>query len=289
MLASFASKTARSALLAILPCAFAAPAFAASPVTYVSATGTDAGSCATAAAACRTFAYAIGQTSAGGDMKAIDAGDFGPFTINKAISVTGVPGASAGQSGPFDVITVTAAVTDTVNISGLIIQGLNNTGFIGVKVNSAGSVTIKNCHLRNLKGNGVFIQASGAVGGKMRYLIEDTTIAKVGGHGISLSAINNVADGIISRVSVTGAGAAGVSSEKFSYADVTDTVVVNSGMGFRAGSDGWIQLARSTATANTTGLKIDPNAYAVFSFGNNLIYHNNSNISGGVPTVLPLK
>jgi hypothetical protein len=43
MFASFASKTLRSALLAILPCAFAAPAFAASPVTYVSATGTDAG------------------------------------------------------------------------------------------------------------------------------------------------------------------------------------------------------------------------------------------------------
>ncbi|BGE86223.1 MULTISPECIES: right-handed parallel beta-helix repeat-containing protein [Methylosinus] len=289
MLASFASKNLRSALLAILPCAIAAPALAASPVTYVSASGSDSGGCATAASACRTFAYAIGQTSAGGDMKAIDAGDFGPFTINKAISVTGAPGASAGQSGPFDVITVAAAVTDSVNISGLVIQGLNNTGYIGVKVNSAGLVTIKNCHLRNLKGNGVFIQASGAVGGKVRYLIEDTTIAKVAGHGISLSAINNVADGVINRVSISGAGSAGIASEKFSYGDVTDTTVVNSGVGFKAGSDGWIQLARSTATANNTGLLIDPNAYGVFSFGNNLIYHNGSNISGGVPTVLQLK
>jgi hypothetical protein len=244
---------------------------------------------ATAAAACRTFAYAIGQTSPGGDMKAIDAGEFGPFTINKAISVTGVPGVSAGQSGPLDVITITAAVTDSVNISGLIIQGLNNTGFIGVKVNSAGFVTIKNCHLRNLKGNGVHYFASGAAGGKSRYLIEDTTIAKVGGHGILLGANTNVADGIINRVSVNGAGAAGVASEKFSYADVTDTVVVNSGIGFKAGPDGWIQLARSTAMANTTGLLIDPNAYAVFSTGANLIYHNNSNISGGTPTLLQLK
>jgi hypothetical protein len=280
----------RASLLAaaILP-AFAAPAFAAAPTTYVSAKGTDAGNCSTMAAPCRTFAYAIGQTSPWGEMKAIDAGEFGPFTINKAISVTGVPGASAGQSGPYDDIVVTAAITDAVSLTGLTIQGLNNTGYIGVKVNSVGHLTIKNCQLRNLKGNGVMIAASGAVGGKTRYLIEDTTIAKVGGHGIFLSANNSVADGIISRVTISGAAYAGVASEKFAYGDITDTVVTNSGIGFKAGSNGWIQLARSTATANTTGLLIDPNAYAVFSTGSNFLYHNNSNISGGAPTLLQLK
>ena len=59
-------------------------------------------------------------------------------------------------------------------------------------------------------------------------------------------------------------GRAGVASEKFSYADVTDTTVVNSAIGFKAGIrrlDRALPLHRHGAT--TIGLLIDPNAYAV--------------------------
>jgi hypothetical protein len=286
---SFALRASLLAAAAVLP-AFSAPALAASPTTYVSGKGTDAGDCSTMAAPCRTFAYAIGQTSPRGQMKAIDAAEFGPFNIDKSISVIGVPGASAGQSGPYDDIVVTAAITDTVSLTGLTIQGLANNGFIGVKVNSVGHLTVKDCELRNLKGNGITIAASGAPGGKTRYLIEDTTIAKVGGHGVLLSANTIVADGIINRVTVSGATYGGIVSEKFSYGDITDTVVTNNGYGFRAGPNGWIQLARSTATANVgAGLLIDPNAYAVYSAGNNFFHHNAPNISGGNPTLIQPK
>lgn len=284
------SRSLRSALLgAVLPCAFAAPAFALSPITYVSATGTDAGACSAAASACRTFAYAIGQTSGGGEVKALNAGDFGPFTVNKALTVTGVDGATVAQTSAADAVTISAGPFDAVNLIGLTIEGPNGAAILGVKVNSAANVTIKNCVVRNFKGSGIAFFPSGIAGGKTRYLIEDTTLVKLGGHGVSLSANTIVADGIVNRVSVNGALGAGVFSEKFSYGDVTDTVVVNSGVGFKAGSNGWIELARSTAMANGIGLFIDANAYAVYSTGTNLIHHNNTNILGGAPTLVGLK
>lgn len=285
------SRSLRSVLLgAILPCAFAAPAFALSTFTYVSNTGTDAGACATAATACRTFAFAINQTSGDGEVKALTAGDFGPFTLNKGLTVSGVEGATVVQTAAADAITVNAGPFGIVNLIGLAIEGgSTNLAAAGVKVNNAGNITIKKCLIRNFKGSGIAFAPSGIAGLKMRYLVEDTTLAKLGVHGISLSGSTTTADGIINRVSVNGATGAGVFSEKFNYADVTDTVVANSGAGFKAGVDGWIDIARSTAMANTFGVQIDTNAYAAYSAGNNFFHHNNTNIQGGVLTVIAPK
>ena len=63
----------------------AAPALAASPVTFVSGKGTDSGTCASPAAPCRTFQFTLSQTSPGGEIKARDPADYGGVTRGAGI------------------------------------------------------------------------------------------------------------------------------------------------------------------------------------------------------------
>jgi hypothetical protein len=286
---SFARSLRYALLGAALSCAFAAPAHALSSITYVSNTGVDTGACATAATACRTIAYAMTKTLEFGEVRALTAGNFYPFSVDKGITVSGVPGATVLQAGAADAITVNAGRRGYVNLIGLAIEGAyTNVAFDGVKVTNAQSITIKNCLIRNFKGSGVAIASAGIAGDKLRYLIEDTTFLKLGAHGVSLINGANEIDGLVNRVTVNGAAGAGVYSENFAYADVTDTVVTNSGVGFKAGVNGWIEIARSTAVANTIAVQIDPNAYGAFSAGNNF-FHHNATIQGGTLSVIAPK
>lgn len=73
-----------------LVCLSAVPAGAASLVTFVSGKGADTGTCENPHHPCRTFQFAIKQTSAGSEVKALDPADYGPMTIKQSISITGV-------------------------------------------------------------------------------------------------------------------------------------------------------------------------------------------------------
>lgn len=83
--------------------------------TWVSSTGTDSGSCQLSAP-CKTFAYAISETIAGGEIDVKDSGAYGPFTITKSITIVadGVV-ASVGGSG---------IVIDPGPISPVVLRGL---------------------------------------------------------------------------------------------------------------------------------------------------------------------
>jgi hypothetical protein len=84
-----------SIAVALLPCLGAAPALASSPVTFVSGKGADSGTCASPANPCRTFQFAVGETSPGGEIKALDPAPYGVVVITKSISITGVEGAGS--------------------------------------------------------------------------------------------------------------------------------------------------------------------------------------------------
>ena len=75
----------------------AAPALAASSVTFVSGKGADSGTCASPANPCRSFQFAFGQTSAGGEIKALDPAPYGPVTITNSISITARAPASTAR------------------------------------------------------------------------------------------------------------------------------------------------------------------------------------------------
>src|SRR5262249_37253586 len=95
---------AAACALLSLPFLGATPALAVSPVTFVSGKGTNAGTCASPEKPCRTFQFALGQTSPGGEIKALDPANYGGVGITKSISLTGVEGASINRTTGDDII-----------------------------------------------------------------------------------------------------------------------------------------------------------------------------------------
>jgi hypothetical protein len=100
----------------------AAPAEALATRTFVSGKGKDAGTCALASP-CPTFAFAIAQTAAGGELDVLDSADYGTLTIDKSISIVNDgAGVAAIPAVPFvDAITIKAGRLDSVNLRGLTI------------------------------------------------------------------------------------------------------------------------------------------------------------------------
>jgi hypothetical protein len=66
----------RAPLLLTMICLGAAPARAATPITYVSGKGADSGNCSSPAKPCPTFQFAVNQTAVGGEVKALDPADY---------------------------------------------------------------------------------------------------------------------------------------------------------------------------------------------------------------------
>src|SRR5438105_8684700 len=89
----------RIALLAVaagflVPLLASAPASAQAARTWVSGAGDDANPCSRTAP-CRSFDVAIFNTTPGGEINCLDAGNFGTVTIVKAITIS----CEAGTAG----------------------------------------------------------------------------------------------------------------------------------------------------------------------------------------------
>src|ERR1041385_1547671 len=109
--------------------------------TYVSGAGKDINPC-TATAPCLTFQRALGLTIAGGEIFVLDSANYGPVTINKAVSITS-EGAVAGvlaTSGA--AITINAGANDTVNLRGLDLDG-GFSGSNGIQFTSGGALSVQ--------------------------------------------------------------------------------------------------------------------------------------------------
>jgi hypothetical protein len=128
--------------------------------------GADTGICTRPATACRTFAFAIAQTAAGGEIIAIDPANYGAVTINKSISIVADGGGPAGifiNTGT--AISINLGANIIVNLRGLTIDGAGAAGlgiFGTVPVGSSSFVTITDCFIRNFTGADItFIGAGG--------------------------------------------------------------------------------------------------------------------------------
>lgn len=275
-----ASSLAITGAIVSLSCLEAAPARALSFVTFVSGKGSDSSNnCSVQASPCRTFQHALGQTIAGGEIKALDPANYFPVTISKSLTITGVDGAGIlrGAAGP--AITINAGASDVVNISNLTIDGFK-TATYGILVNSAGSLTIRNCTVQNFTGHGIFFFQTTAT----RFLIADTAVADNGNVGVlvypqggysaqgvldHLSAIRNSNGIIISR---TGTGNVDVT--------VVDSVASdNATNGFLAKGGTTLRLSHSTVTRNRTGINSE---FAVRSAGNNFVTGNQTDVLGTI-------
>src|SRR6266446_7403245 len=134
-----------------LPLLAASPAQAQASRTWVSGTGDDANPCSRTAP-CRTFQGALtaGKTAPGGEINCLDAGDFGPVSITFSLIISCAAGTAGILAGGGTGIVINAATTDVVTLRGLDIDG-QGTGGNGIVIESARSVHVEKCTIRNFR------------------------------------------------------------------------------------------------------------------------------------------
>lgn len=186
------------------------PAQALSAKTFVSNSGSDASPC-TIGSPCATFQRAHDQTSPGGEVDVLTAGDYGggsTLTISKAINIIndGVGEASVLAGGLVNGIKISAGAGDIVILRGLVVDG-QVSGSIGIDFFHGSALHVQNCVVRNFEdGN------SGAVGlvfqptGTSQLFVSDTLVynngstANSGGVRIAVAGANASAAAVLDRV-----------------------------------------------------------------------------------------
>ena len=143
-----------SALLAI------GTAQAAEVMTFVSSAGSDAADC-TRPSPCRTFKGALAKTAEGGTIVALNAANYEPVTITKAISIDGQGVALIGPGGglsPNIGIRIVADATDDVAIRGVSIEGVTKFA-TGIEIESARHVHLLDMKIEGVYGTGVYVES----------------------------------------------------------------------------------------------------------------------------------
>src|SRR2546425_11304629 len=163
--------------------------------TFVSVSGDDSNP-GTRDAPCRSIQAALAKTAVGGEVVAVDSGEYAPFVVDKAVTVAAAPDAFAAitvASG--DGIYVHAGASDAIVLRNLVLTGAGGrhgiffetggsldlefimaTGFTGrglrlTAVNTATSLVVRDSVFR---ANSAGVVVNGSTGGKIRVEIERT-------------------------------------------------------------------------------------------------------------------
>lgn len=134
-------------------------AFAQLARTAVSVNGNDLNNCSTATP-CRSFSRAITQTNPNGEMIALDSGGYGPFTVDRPVSVQAAPGVYAGITAATGAgISVTPGqFSQAVMLRGLFVNGTGGT--TGIDISNAFDVFVDKCTVQNF-GVGISLTSIG--------------------------------------------------------------------------------------------------------------------------------
>ena len=136
--------------------ATSAPVHALSAKVFVTPVGKDSASCGALLSPCKTFAGAVAAVSPGGTVLVLTAGEFGPVTITKALTIEAVAGSALVQASG-DAVTINAGPSDVVTLRGLTLANASRGGS-AVMINSAAAVHIEKCTLSGFI-NGVLAYA----------------------------------------------------------------------------------------------------------------------------------
>lgn len=138
---------------------FGGMASAQSMRTWVSENGNDANGCSRSAP-CRTFAGALAKTTAGGEIDVLDAGDYGPVTIDKAITIDGGPHAGGMLASSSAGVVINAGPNDTVVLRNLNIEGAGAAA-AGIAFTAGGTLHVENVDVHDMGGRGLEFRPSG--------------------------------------------------------------------------------------------------------------------------------
>jgi hypothetical protein len=313
--------------LALAAVVSAAPVQAQTFRTYVSTTGNDNNPCSITEP-CRHFQAAVDATPAGGEVDALDPGGYSSITISQAITIEGQGWSYVSPPTGGNAITINA-VSGNVVIRGVSLNGVGVTGGTnGIVFNSGSSLTVADCILQNFgnsgnltTGNGVFIQpASGAIS----FAITNTTASNNGFVGIRYnppSGSTATATGIIDHVVATsnqqngigintqfGGGTTTVAISNSIGSDNSNNGIVvensgnaltvsidnssannNGGSGINAIGTPIVLLGRSVITGNVVGVDNSTSPNTFYSYGNNAINQNGTDVTPTAMTSYTLK
>ncbi len=307
-------------MIALLLLTAASAAHAQPTRSWVSGLGDDANPCSRTAP-CKTFAGAISKTAAGGEIDVLDSGGFGAVTITKSISIEAL-GTVAGVLVPgTNAIVVAAGANDNVVLKGLTIEGVG-TGLNGVRVTSAGSVTVENCTINNFTQNGIDFEPNNG-GGASQLFVHDTIIRHNGSSANTFGGISvapgggTAAGGVIGNVRLEGNNGFGVRLADNTNLSVRDSVAINHLGGIAAGfavvspansgslfvtgstasnnagsgvllNGGFVRATEMTVTGNATGFNnVSGAANTFFTFGTNWLDGNPTPTSGAITALTP--
>lgn len=230
--------------------AYAAGRNASLPRTYVSGVGSDTSPC-TAAYPCASLKAALALTIAGGEIFVLNSADYGPVTINKAVTITS-EGAAAGILAVNGVgITINAGAGDVVNLRGLTIDGANS-GTVGIQFVSGKSLTIQKSFVRNFTNSGISFAPSTSA----TLFVSDTLVANNANNGIVVASGAGNVQGALSRVNASGNGVGILAAGSNVSLAVTDAVTSNNGYGIGASSAA-VTVRNLTASSNSVGIAAD--------------------------------
>jgi len=270
---------------------WATPVPSGSPRTYVSVNGRDQGACQNP---CLTFQYALSQTSVGGEVIAVESGNFGPVTITNSVTIEAAPGVYAGITPVGSGAGVTVNGGSSVVLRGLTIYG---GGGDGIYFDSGAALHVENCVISGVSSTGIFADSSGSL------FVTDTVIRN-NGDGISIGVLagthvtlnrirleKNSDDGLlvgealvsISNSVISGNGQNGI--ENRGEVNVEGCLIANNGSaGIDALTTGTVRVSNSTVTDNA-GKGLYQNGGTLYSRQNNTVAGNSPDTSG---TITPL-
>jgi nitrous oxidase accessory protein NosD len=297
-------------LAAALACALPAalPAYAAGANrTFVSALGSDSNPCSLTQP-CRTMQAAFNAAAVGGEIEVLDPTGYGALTITHSITIEGHGWASMNTGANGNVITVSASMSDTITLRGLIVEGFG-VAARGITINGAGRFVLQDSMIRNFAVRGISIVPADI----MTLLISNTTVSNVtAGEGIAMDASNLTINGSLDHVLVVAAGT-GADLEASSSGNLNLTlkdcvfsgsgngvliaaggsqvnvmadhsVFANNSTGVHVTSGATVRLTRSILTGNTNAIVTDSgNGSSVLSYGDNSLDGN-----AAPPPTLPL-
>jgi len=284
----------------------AAPAQAGPNRAWVSGHGTDSGGCGPVAAPCRTFAFALTQTAAGGEIDVLEPAGYGPVTITKAISIVndGADAATIGMASAGNGVTIIASAGDSVHLRGLTIDGFG-IGSNGIQFNRGGNLAIENCVIRNFEHSGIIIQPSTS----SSFSVSNTIASNNFVDGIEVFSTGSASvTGVLSKVTANTNGFFGINVEGFGTTGALNVTIVNgvasnntsvginavsantavtvrnsvasySGTGLFA-AKAILRVGHSVVTGNGTGVKLAGGN--IFSYGDNDIDGNTNNNTGAL-------
>ena len=165
--------------------------------------------------------------------------------ILKTIRITGVVGAEIDASPGSKAIIIKAGPKDVINISNLIIDGLNG-GQTGIELDLFGSLTFTRSAVQNFSGDGIDIfEMSGK-----SFLIQDVVVSDNAGLGIVVVGV----PGTLDHVSVIHNGAANCNitscgsiraAQGAAVVSIVDSTIVNNSSGIDLDDGSTIQLFHS--------------------------------------------